>query len=1530
MEIQAEDPPYVDKVYKALKDNLVGFDKTPEQFKVSMTDAGYAAKAYSALRENLIGFNKSQDDFYGDLGIKKKADTAVSGNTSNPFQNGSNPFPITQKPIEYSMASDPKEKEQIAHDTLAHQQPIAQSSDKGSWGNLPTFGAREVFGGLEKDLGNLFGFAKDKLGKLPGLAGVGAKEMMAAAQEFEQKAQKNDENIAATNQLPNTTAGHVASTITKFIPDVIELAATPELDLAKLGKLGEYVAKGGKYVTKGANMAVGKFPIQQATKNMLQDYSDVKENGGDESQANTAALQGFAKGYKNGLIFEGAGAAAGKLTDLGKGALERSGLMAGNKLVAGAEKRLLHATAQGITFSAAPILQNAVEGKGTDLNEIKQNGIFGAVLGGLTGHHVDGEPTYADKAAAQVLMRKPLVDLHNFTNADIGDIQHIHNLDISSADMQANSIAHAEDGFEEDDPHQKAYHVLQSSLWGNASSIKSVTNAILKDKQGVIDEVNQMDLPEEAKQPIIDKINQVHKELDPIEQQKTAIGTHISDIDEQIKALPKEEADPVKSAEKEVKLEGLTKQREELTNGLKKLITDQNDHKEPTGEVLPNEGKPEADKSTPPADEKSEDFEPSIAMQHYFDVALRKSPEMDFDKVKRQAIKNAKQEGREAPILEDFAYAVKKIGFPEDMPDYDETTENSQIKTTDNESTNEKVDAKESGTQKTSGQKENVAAKEEVSQSGTEEKSVPETIKPEVDDSREIKKKILTQRAYEGELSDDVKKHLEEKGLTRSSFSQEERSKQATDFINKFGEDAAYHAVKGGDIDGGLAASILTQLQIKNSRAIEDAHPDDVDELAKKQANYIDLLEKKGYLGGEFNGQLAHEYQNEELNYANVKRQVEKSTNKPITSEQEKKIKDLTDINTNLRKQVDDAEAKLIDESNKAFEAGKEDAKNETKAQRAKKIADKIRAGKIHRPGIFSSASPASLAWDTAVEITAKSVEAGGKLADAIEDGIKHIKSTDWYKNLSNNKQQQAEKEFKEHHQSNSGSTNLEDLQDRFLNKKDNKFSPNEAKDIWKYMRETYIDNGTSYRDAISKTSDDLGLTWRQISEAIITPKLKRASDEMWKRQADLARNRTVVKDWVADQNKSQAWKTIQKTSGLFRGVAVFGHGGIFVGTHAGMTLFNPATASKTIKAFFNGWKFAYGDEAKYERAMEELKQSPNYVIAQRAGLNNNPERMNAEEYQRSQKYLGKLGIAGEKGFNAIKILRQGLFDHYYERLSPAERDDPASLQSIAKLMNLATGATNLKLPSWVNEVTFAGGMEASRWGKLTRNPLKATETAIKAITSPDKVTTADKIFAKVWAKRVGTELATFTGGLIVNAALQGQLSPKNPVNLTNPNKPDFLKYKIGDLTIDPTSGMLGTASFMHKIGEIPFKDQKDLHGENRIKVVGKDAFGYARGKLSPMYSTIADVVSHQDYGGNTLPWNSDKPGKYAHKLKLPEYILSKAPLPIAEAVNIAYKSAAEHGANKPVLNDIMKGLISGAISGTTGFRVSETNNNKK
>lgn len=495
----------------------------------------------------------------------------------------------------------------------------------------------------------------------------------------------------------------------------------------------------------------------------------------------------------------------------------------------------------------------------------------------------------------------------------------------------------------------------------------------------------------------------------------------------------------------------------------------------------------------------------------------------------------------------------------------------------------------------------------------------------------------------------------------------------------------------------------------------------------------------------------------------------------------------------------------------------------------------------------------------------------------------------------------------------------------RDLKNPKNMFSIEEKKAIWKYAKEEYLDKGVDYKEMISLVAEDLGLTWSQMNYAITTPETKKISDEMWIKQSNYRKNQNATKRWVEEQNKNQYEKLIKRISDKVRGISVFGHGGIFVGTHAMMTLFDPLTWKQTVPAFFRAWKYAYGNKANYEIAMQELKNMDNYNMAQRAGLKNNPDIINAEEFQKSQNFLGKLGGAGEQGFNAIKVLRQDLFDYHWNKLTESEKLDlddkgvPMAAKEIAWLVNNATGATNLKVPEWLNEVTFAGGMEMARWSKLTRNPLRASEIAVRALINPKNASTSEKVFAKVWASRVGRQLGFMASMLAVNYALQNAINPKNKVNLTNPKENDFGKFKFGDINVDMSSGMLGVTRFIRDLVFASTDELEELGGDTRMEKMGKSTIQYARGKLAPFYQKVSDIAFNTDFSGNVLPYSSDKPRQGKHKLGWTEYLWQSAPLPIAEAAHAMYESAAEHGGDPKIVD----ALVMAAISGGTGAKPS-------
>ena len=626
--------------------------------------------------------------------------------------------------------------------------------------------------------------------------------------------------------------------------------------------------------------------------------------------------------------------------------------------------------------------------------------------------------------------------------------------------------------------------------------------------------------------------------------------------------------------------------------------------------------------------------------------------------------------------------------------------------------------------------------------------------------------------------------------------------------------------------------------------------------------------------------------------------------------------------------------------------------------------------------------------WNDMIEIGAKAIEATGEVADGVKAIIDEVKDKDWYKNLSKRDKSNFEDQLASHFQEPIVETpeskniarlesQLEDLQNgkykekatprelsdrekelkaqikaekeklglissktktplteeeelsnlqaQFVDKKGNKFTPDEAKSIWKYIKKTYIDKGVEYNEALIKTGEDLGMTYEQVANSVITPKTKQASGEYFVKRSLANKNRQATKQWVEEKNQNNSVKVLRKIWNFPKALMTFGHGHVFIGTHAVTNLADPVHVAKTIGAMIKSYKYAYGNRGNYERDMEALKNHPLYQVAREAGLANDPDVLHLDDAENAQGFTKRMGQTGERGFNAIKVLRQQIFNNEYENLTETEKQDPKSVERIARLVNNWTGATNVNLPTWVKDAGFSSNMEASRWERLGSGP-KATIYALKGLTkngTPDQ-----KVFAKVYFKRAGRQLATYGSLLAANAVVQHYKNPDREVNFTDPTKSDFLLPKFGnhDITVDLSGGLLSSLGFLARLNKYRTADEKNLpRGKSRGEAQWEAAGSYLRGKLNPAAAIGIEWGTGRDFSGNVVPWSEDKPKGEQRKLGWGEYIAGHSlMLPLAEGFHVMQKSAKENGLSPFDYENLMKGLEVAAISGATGIKTKE------
>lgn len=649
-----------------------------------------------------------------------------------------------------------------------------------------------------------------------------------------------------------------------------------------------------------------------------------------------------------------------------------------------------------------------------------------------------------------------------------------------------------------------------------------------------------------------------------------------------------------------------------------------------------------------------------------------------------------------------------------------------------------------------------------------------------------------------------------------------------------------------------------------------------------------------------------------------LRRAFQELHGKDLNPAQAEQAKQLSDKVKFLDKEVE----RLKDKLDKAFKE-KGETKEVNIKEKAQNLAKKIRDNaKLNRPGMFSAATPASLAWDGAVEIVAKSIEAGGALADAIAKGLEHIKGSDWYKQLSNKDKQTAETQFTDWHMD-QGREKTQ-LAEQFVNKsaKDNKFTADEAKAIWDYLKTRYMDKETPFPDALKATANDLGLSMQQVIHAIATPKgAKEITDEMFKKQHERNKAINYAKRFVKTANQPAAVKFFNSLPSAFFNVKTYGHGTVGNITHGGSNIFRPSVWKAYWPNVLKSFKLAYGSISGYEKAITILESSPHFTDWKRAGLAVDP-REAYDDFQVFGKKQSWLAGAGTRGFTGLKFMRYDMAEMWYNRLSDTEKADPNTREEIAKLANHATGHTEIKVPKPLQVITFAPGLEISRWQRMITDPAKA----INTFTHWNKSTPAEQAAAKIVARGAGERLATYSALLAANAGLLSALNSKQQINLTNPAKSDWMRFKLEGKTIDFTGNILSPIRLLSVIGRgtylTIFGDQKDL----RTKPGDKDASTItqqARYKLSPLAGSIADVATGTDAMGNVLPWSHVKPSTGRIKMTWPDYAWNQMPIPIAAGYNSYMESMRERGVPHSTTNAWFNGALQFGVEGFTGVKMS-------
>lgn len=415
------------------------------------------------------------------------------------------------------------------------------------------------------------------------------------------------------------------------------------------------------------------------------------------------------------------------------------------------------------------------------------------------------------------------------------------------------------------------------------------------------------------------------------------------------------------------------------------------------------------------------------------------------------------------------------------------------------------------------------------------------------------------------------------------------------------------------------------------------------------------------------------------------------------------------------------------------------------------------------------------------------------------------------------------------------------------------------------------------------------------------------------------------LKQEATRANMSPLAKALNTTSNAFFNIKTFGHGTVGPVTHAGENIFHPSRWGNYIKNVGRTWGNAFSPKF-HEEQMANLVADPLFETKRRAGLAIEPG-ANYDEYQNAQmnKMFGFVGKMGNRGFDALKTMRSDFFDARWNKLDPSQQT-PEMAKVIADLVNHGTGAVRTKALSGpvTRSIFFAAPLEASRWARILGDPVRAANTYSRW----GKASPSERYFAKSVVKNHAEFLATYLGALALNAAALKASGSDDKVNLTDPSKPDWLRFKVKGRSIDPTGGIISTIGFIGRLAAAGAQAKPDVKG------MAKSVFDYGRGKLAPAPALATDVGLRHDFRGRPLPFSSDKGTAGKPRFSYPEYLSTQlATIPASGALHDFYDQMEKQGVPVETTRQIINAAMThpkeagvaagiGAVSGTTGIHI--------
>lgn len=489
-------------------------------------------------------------------------------------------------------------------------------------------------------------------------------------------------------------------------------------------------------------------------------------------------------------------------------------------------------------------------------------------------------------------------------------------------------------------------------------------------------------------------------------------------------------------------------------------------------------------------------------------------------------------------------------------------------------------------------------------------------------------------------------------------------------------------------------------------------------------------------------------------------------------------------------------------------------------------------------------------------------------------------------------------------------------------------FSPQQVRTIWNAARKFYIDRGvTDFNDIIHGLAADFGLKEDMVKRALASPQnVAKVADDMWKKQYDARRLRSAAIRWLYTTDSPAYERAIASIPSLMFRIKVGFHGTVALGTHAPMVAFQPRFWANYARDFGKMYKMV-GSPAFYEQEVQALVRRPNYVLARRAGLVNDPMLYEDFTAPETAKYFGRLAGMGNRGYTILKILRQDMFDQMWDKL-PAEAKLPEVATALSDGINHAVGVVKGRAPKGSNIALFAPRLLASRVMWLAGDPMRAVRTGARIIAGKE-TTLADRMFAVNQVKEKAWVFGTMMSMLAVNQGILSLMNSNQRINITDPYRSDWMKFKVAGMDLAYGNAMISMARLPVRMYRL--RDGRTGKIKNFV-YADEDTYTFlgqwARGQASPFAALLADLWFKADYANRPLPHSEKAVPKRLRAQGLERYTWAEflseemLPIPFEEAAKEVWKTGL--GASPEQVAELLKAFATLAVMSGTGSRFTE------